>query len=102
VARDSPCLRPVTSDRDRPLLPLAPDGILDAVAYRHKMSAFVRLCNPRCHQCSRMPLGRCQFIHVLPGAEDSDVGGVHDADEEPGNSGGLMVVVPGLVGEVPG
>jgi hypothetical protein len=39
---------------------------------------------------------------VLPGAEDSDVGGVHDADEEPGNSGGLMVVAPGLVGEVPG
>jgi carbamoyltransferase len=39
---------------------------------------------------------------LLPGAEDSDVGGVHDADEEPGNSGGLMVVVPGLVGEVPG
>jgi hypothetical protein len=39
---------------------------------------------------------------LLPGAEDSDVGGVHDADEEPGNSGGLMVVVPGLMGEVPG
>ena len=39
---------------------------------------------------------------MLPGAEDSDVGGVHGADEEPGNSGGLMVVVPGLVGEVPG
>jgi hypothetical protein len=39
---------------------------------------------------------------LLPGAEDSDVGGVHDADEEPGNSGGWMVVVPGLVGEVPG
>jgi anti-sigma regulatory factor (Ser/Thr protein kinase) len=39
---------------------------------------------------------------LLPGAEDSDVGGVHDADEEPGNSGGLMVVAPGLVGEVPG
>jgi hypothetical protein len=39
---------------------------------------------------------------LLPGAEDSDVGGVHDADEEPGNSGGLMVAVPGLVGEVPG
>jgi len=42
------------------------------------------------------------LTQVLPGAEDSDVGGVHDADEEPGNSGGLMVVVPGLVGEVPG
>jgi hypothetical protein len=41
-------------------------------------------------------------LRVLPGAEDSDVGGVHDADEEPGNSGGLMVVVPGLMGEVPG
>jgi hypothetical protein len=39
---------------------------------------------------------------VLPGAEDSDVGGVHDADEEPGNPGVLIVVVPGLVGEVPG
>jgi integrase/recombinase XerD len=39
---------------------------------------------------------------LLPGAEDSDVGGVHDADEEPGNPGGLIVVVPGLVGEVPG
>jgi hypothetical protein len=39
---------------------------------------------------------------MLPGAENCDVGGVHDADEEPGNSGGVMVVVPGLVGEVPG
>jgi hypothetical protein len=38
---------------------------------------------------------------LLPAAEDSDVGGVHDADEEPGNSRGLMVVVPVLVGEVP-
>jgi hypothetical protein len=43
-----------------------------------------------------------ETVPVLPGAEDSDVGGVHGADEEPGNSGGLMVVVPGLVGEVPG
>lgn len=41
-------------------------------------------------------------LERIPGAEDSDVGGVHGADEEPGNSGGLMVVVPGLVGEVPG
>jgi len=39
-APDSPCLSPVTSDRDRLLLLLTPDGILDAVAYRHKMSAF--------------------------------------------------------------
>jgi hypothetical protein len=38
---------------------------------------------------------------VLPDAEDADVGGVHDADEEPGNSGGVVGQVPGQVGEVP-
>jgi hypothetical protein len=42
------------------------------------------------------------FPRRSTGAEDSDVGGVLDADEEPGNSGGLMVVVPGLAGDVPG
>jgi hypothetical protein len=37
----------------------------------------------------------------LPDAEDADVGGVHDADEEPGNSGGVVGEVPGYVGTVP-
>jgi hypothetical protein len=39
---------------------------------------------------------------MLPGAENSDVGGVHDADEEPGISGGLVGEVPVYVGAVPG
>ena len=38
---------------------------------------------------------------VLPGAEKSDEGGVHDADEEPGISGGVVGRVPVPVGEVP-
>jgi hypothetical protein len=39
---------------------------------------------------------------VLPDTENADVGGVHDADEKPGNSGGVVGEVPGSVGEVPG
>ncbi|MGH3285512.1 MAG: putative transposase, partial [Streptosporangiaceae bacterium] len=38
---------------------------------------------------------------LLPGAEDPHLGGVHDADEEPGISGGVVGKVPGHVGEVP-
>lgn len=38
---------------------------------------------------------------VLPGAEDPHLGGVYDADEEPGISGGVMGKVPAHVGEVP-
>ena len=38
---------------------------------------------------------------VLPDTENADVGGVHDADEKPGNSGGVVGEVPGSVGEVP-
>jgi hypothetical protein len=38
---------------------------------------------------------------LLPGAENADVGGVHDADGEPGNSGGVVGEVPVHVGEVP-
>jgi hypothetical protein len=34
---------------------------------------------------------------MLPDTENSDVGGVHDADEEPGNSGGVVGEVPGYV-----
>ena len=40
-------------------------------------------------------------LAVLPGAEDADVGGVHDADGEPGISGGVVGEVPGYVGTVP-
>lgn len=40
-------------------------------------------------------------ILVLPGAEDPHLGGVHDADEEPGISGGVVGKVPVNVGEVP-
>jgi hypothetical protein len=39
---------------------------------------------------------------VLPDFHNADVGGVHDADEEPGNSGGLVGEVAGHVGTVPG
>jgi hypothetical protein len=39
---------------------------------------------------------------VLPDTEDADVGGVHDADGKPGNSGGVVSKVPGEVGTVPG
>jgi len=39
--------------------------------------------------------------HVLPGAQDPHLGGVHDADEEPGISGGVVGKVPVHVGEVP-
>ena len=38
---------------------------------------------------------------MLP-VENADVGGVHDADEEPGNSGGVVGEGPGNVGTVPG
>jgi hypothetical protein len=37
----------------------------------------------------------------LPGAENADVSGVHDADEEPDNSGGVVGEVPVHVGKVP-
>lgn len=40
-------------------------------------------------------------VQVLPDTENSDVGGVHDADGEPGNSGGVVGEVPGYVGTVP-
>jgi hypothetical protein len=48
----------------------------------------------------------CQSIYVqgrglLPDTENADVGGVHDADGEPGNSGGVVGEVPGYVGTVP-
>jgi hypothetical protein len=39
---------------------------------------------------------------VLPGAEDADIGGVHDADGKSGISRGVMGEVPGRVGKVPG
>jgi hypothetical protein len=38
---------------------------------------------------------------VLRGAENPHLGGVHDADEKPGNSGGVVGKVPGSVGTVP-
>ena len=38
---------------------------------------------------------------VLPGAQDPHLGGVHDADEEPGISGGVVGKVPVHMGEVP-
>jgi hypothetical protein len=38
---------------------------------------------------------------LLPDTENSDVGGVHDADGEPGISGGVVGEVPGYVGTVP-
>jgi hypothetical protein len=38
---------------------------------------------------------------VLPDAENSDVGGVHDADGKPGISGGVVGDVPGYMGTVP-
>jgi hypothetical protein len=38
---------------------------------------------------------------VLPDTENADVGGVHDADGKPGNSGGVVGEVPGSVGTVP-
>jgi hypothetical protein len=38
---------------------------------------------------------------LLPGAQDPHLGGVHDADEEPGISGGVVGKVPVHVGEVP-
>jgi hypothetical protein len=38
---------------------------------------------------------------VLPGAEDADEGGVHDADGESDDSGSVVGKVPGYVGKVP-
>jgi hypothetical protein len=38
---------------------------------------------------------------VLRDTDNADVGGVHDADEEPGNSGGVVGEVPRHVGTVP-
>src|SRR6266496_1545892 len=46
------------------------------------------------------PLTAPRRTQVLPGAENADVGGVHDADGEPGNSGGVVGEVPVHVGEV--
>jgi hypothetical protein len=40
-------------------------------------------------------------VQVLPGAQDPHLGGVHDADEEPGISGGVVGKVPVHMGEVP-
>ena len=42
-----------------------------------------------------------QAAQVLPGAQDPHLGGVHDADEEPGISGVVVGKVPVHVGEVP-
>ena len=39
--------------------------------------------------------------NLLPGAQDPHLGGVHDADEEPGISGGVVGKVPVHMGEVP-
>jgi hypothetical protein len=50
--------------------------------------------------CIELP-DRCRRL-LLRDTEDADVGGVHDADEEPGNSGGAVGEVPGAVGVVPG
>jgi hypothetical protein len=36
-----------------------------------------------------------------PTLKNADVGGVHDADGEPGKSGGVVGEVPGYVGTVP-
>jgi len=41
------------------------------------------------------------FVVLLCGAEDADEGGVHDADEKSGDSGGVVGEVPGYVGKVP-
>jgi ATP-dependent exoDNAse (exonuclease V) alpha subunit len=38
---------------------------------------------------------------VLPGVEDADEGGVHDADGESDDSGSVVGKVPGYVGKVP-
>ena len=38
---------------------------------------------------------------LLPGPQDPHLGGVHDADEEPGISGGVVGKVPVHMGEVP-
>jgi hypothetical protein len=54
-----------------------------------------RLLFGRLPETSRIMLG------VLPGAQDPHLGGVHDAEEEPGISGGVVGKVPGHVGEVP-
>jgi hypothetical protein len=40
-------------------------------------------------------------LPLLPGTENADVGGVHDADGELGNWGGVVGEVPGYVGTVP-
>ena len=41
------------------------------------------------------------FWRVLPGAQDLHLGGVDDADEEPGISGGVVGKVPVHMGKVP-
>jgi hypothetical protein len=38
---------------------------------------------------------------LLRDTEDADDGGVHDADENSGKSGGVVGKVPGYVGKVP-
>jgi len=38
---------------------------------------------------------------MLRGTEDADEGGVHDADQDSGKSGGVMGKLPGYVGKVP-
>jgi hypothetical protein len=46
----------------------------------------------------------CQHVLARPDvadAENADVGGVHDADGKPGNSGGVVGQVPGYIGTVP-
>jgi len=54
------------------------------------------------HSESGNPLQPSTWWQVLPDTENADVGGVHDADGESGNSGGVVGEVPRYVGTVPG
>ena len=91
----------VTELADSPAFAAACLRDLTAMQAAGALTVLARACAHR-PQAPALIAAALRADLLLPGAEDSDVGGVHGADEEPGNSGGLMVVVPGLVGEVPG
>ena len=80
-----------------------PDGELRAT--RRDLQAGLGLMRPASPMyapaSAYMDAVTAELARLLPGAQDPHLGGVHDADEEPGISGGVVGKVPGYVGEVP-
>ncbi len=73
---------------------------------RRELAASLALARPGSPVCAPIQAHLAAIdtepaARVLPDTENADVGGVHDADGEPGNSGGVVGEVPGCMGTVP-